>query len=390
MKRVLAFVLTLILAFSMASFAAFAEDGSYVTVTNEALEYGKKGNVISAKATIVINENANGALKIPLDFLNQFEENVTMPGDAFTYYFTIENHSQYHYSYQDGSFRVTVGGNMNDEKDRYFYSNLFSVSFTRELNMASSKDTDCGIANYLDSSSAKYAEANEVFKKNLNVSAGAKSGDQLLYIGLNGPLMGNPYMNYGFGGNMELVLQQENAPAGKTVTVSVVTPKRMSIRLLDGTVLKNGDSFQAKIGEAVYFAMCSNNWNNDTYDDHGNGVMGTVVYSVTVADSYTERSYDADSHAFVIPKGDLTLRTDTNRCFMAYRFYFEKAQYNKQTGIKQVVDPELESLSVNLPLGSTITADAYIAQVWQTSANVFIETAEDKTISYTNYIWEGM
>ena len=179
-------------------------------------------------------------------------------------------------------------------------------------------------------------------------------------------------------------------PSGKTVTVSVVTPKRMSIRLLDGTVLKNGDSFQAKIGEAVYFAMCSNNWNNDTYDDHGNGVMGTVVYSVTVADSYTERSYDADSHAFVIPKGDLTLRTDTNRCFMAYRFYFEKAQYNKQTGIKQVVDPALESLSVNLPLGSTITADAYIAQVWQTSANVFIETAEDKTISYTNYIWEGM
>jgi len=179
-------------------------------------------------------------------------------------------------------------------------------------------------------------------------------------------------------------------PSGKTATVNVVTPKRMSIRLADGTVLKNGDSFKAKIGETVYFAMCSNNWANDTYDDNGNGIMGTVVYSVTVADSYTERSYDPDSHAFVIPKGDLTLRTDTNRCFMAYRFYFEKAQYNKQTGIMQVVDPALESLSVNLPLGSTITADAYIAHVWKTNANVFIETAPDKTLSYTNYIWEGL
>ena len=172
--------------------------------------------------------------------------------------------------------------------------------------------------------------------------------------------------------------------------MNVVTPKRMSIRLADGTVLKHGDSFKAKIGETVYFAMCSNNWANDTYDDNGNGIMGTVVYSVTVANSYTERSYDPDSHAFVIPKGDLTLRTDTNRCFMAYRFYFEKAQYNKQTGIMQVVDPALESLSVNLPLGSTITADAYIAHVWKTNANVFIETASDKTLSYTNYIWEGL
>ena len=72
---------------------------------------------------------------------------------------------------------------------------------------------------------------------------------------------------------------------------------------------------------------------------------------------------------------------------MAYRYYFTKGDYNKQTGIKQVVNTPLEALSVNLPLGSTITSDAYKSYKWLDTANVFIETAADKSVSYTDYYW---
>lgn len=172
-----------------------------------------------------------------------------------------------------------------------------------------------------------------------------------------------------------------------SIKVSVVTPKRMSIRLEDGTVLKTGDSFDYIIGAEVKFQMCSNNWDNDTYDDNGNGIAGTVVYTFRVSNSFTERSYDPEAHSFVAPKGDPVLRTDTNKCFMAYRFYNKKGNYNKQTGIKQVVNTPLESLSVNLPLGSTITADGYKAMSYVLSDNVFIETNDDKTICYKDYYW---
>lgn len=177
------------------------------------------------------------------------------------------------------------------------------------------------------------------------------------------------------------------APAAKTVAVKVVTPRRMSVRLEDGKVLKTGDSFDLAIGQEIKFQMCSNNWDNDTFDDNGNGLCGTVVYTFKVANSNTERSYDADSHTFVVPKGDPALRTDVNKCFMAYRFGNTNGNYNKQTGIKQVVNTPLESLSVNLPLGSTVTADGYKAMQYVKSANVFVETAEDKSLSYTDYKW---
>lgn len=172
------------------------------------------------------------------------------------------------------------------------------------------------------------------------------------------------------------------------VTVKVVTPKRMSIRLSDGTVLVNGDSLNIAVGETIVFQMCSNNWDNNTYDDNGNGLAGTVVYRFKVSDSYTERSYDPELRLYTAPKGDPVLRTDTNTYFMAYRYYFVKGDYNKQTGISQVVNNPLEALSVNLPLGSTIDSDAYIGRIFKDTAKVFIETADDKTISYKDYNWQ--
>lgn len=179
---------------------------------------------------------------------------------------------------------------------------------------------------------------------------------------------------------------EPDEPSGKTVTVGIVTPKKMSVRFEDGTVYYGGESIDLEVGKVYRFQMCSNNWDNDIYDDNGNGLCGTVVYSVRVSDSYTERSYDPDSHTFVLPYGDPVLRTDVNKCFMAYRYHFEQGDYNKQTGIKNVVNTPLESLSVNLPLGSTVTSDAYRAMTWIDSADVFIENNNGEGMYDTVYL----
>lgn len=174
----------------------------------------------------------------------------------------------------------------------------------------------------------------------------------------------------------------------ESIEVSVIVPLKMSIRLQDGTVLNNKSSFKIELDKEIKFQMCSNNWDNDTYDDNGNGIAGTVVYTAVVSSTAKKNTYDAASRTFTIAKGDKVLRTDTNNCFMAYRFYFKKGNYNKQTGINSVVNTPLESLSVNLPLGSTITCDAYKEYSRIDSADVFIETADDKTICYKDYYWE--
>lgn len=182
------------------------------------------------------------------------------------------------------------------------------------------------------------------------------------------------------------IATDETQPGKNTVNASIVCPKKMSVRFEDGTVYYGGESINLEIGKEYKFQMCSNDWDTDTYTDDGHGICGTVVYTVRVSDRYDERSYDAATKTFVLPKGDPVLRTDVNKCFMAYRYHF-KTDYNKQTGIKQVVNTPLESLSVNLPLGSTIKSDAYIAYKLVGSADVFIENNEDLTISYTDYRW---
>ena len=73
---------------------------------------------------------------------------------------------------------------------------------------------------------------------------------------------------------------------------------------------------------------------------------------------------------------------------------FEGEDYNKQTGIDQVINTPLESLSVNLPLGSTITCNAYHDYVKVNSADVFIANNsgegvyEDEFLTSVNdYTW---
>ena len=180
---------------------------------------------------------------------------------------------------------------------------------------------------------------------------------------------------------------------GEKINMKIITPKKMSVRFEDGSIFASDSelskipSVEVEIGKTYAFQMCSNDWETGIYDDNGNGLCGTVVYHVRVSDSYSERSYDEATHTFVLPKGDPVLRTDINSCFMAYRYHFKKGDYNKQTGIANVVDKPLESLSVNLPLGSTVKSDAYKNYSYIDSDNVFIERAEDLSLSYTDYYW---
>lgn len=163
----------------------------------------------------------------------------------------------------------------------------------------------------------------------------------------------------------------DETPGGETVTISVVVPRRMSVRMADGAVLKNGDTFTMPKYGTVQFQMCTNNWDTDTYTDGGQGIAGTKVYS------YTHEK-----------NKDNVMRVDTNTYFMAVRFHFVKGDYEKLTGIDQVLSTPLESLSVNLPLGSTIDANAYVKGKVVQTGHVFVQTGEDKTLSYTDYYWE--
>ena len=86
MKKLLSVLLCAIMVFGAIPFAASAAvSATDLTITTKPLATGKYGQVTSAQSIIEIPENASGDVEIPLDFLNEFEENVTMPGDCLLY-----------------------------------------------------------------------------------------------------------------------------------------------------------------------------------------------------------------------------------------------------------------------------------------------------------------
>ena len=218
----------------------------------------------------------------------------------------------------------------------------------------------------------------------------------------------------------------------KTVSLKVITPLAMAVRFEDGSVYYSGDSVDVEVGKDYRFQMCCVDWstrtvngenkihkpdetfypaataylhtNHGTYSDDGLGLCGTVVYTVRLSDKYGDRSFDEETKTFVIPKGDYVLRTDVNKCFMAYRFTFKSGDHNKQTGIDNVVYDTgvehentledfgyykpLEFLSVNLPLGSTVTAKAYKNYEYFAEADIFVDIdAENPDRCYKTYVW---
>lgn len=222
---------------------------------------------------------------------------------------------------------------------------------------------------------------------------------------------------------------------GETIqigTLKIITPLAMAVRFDDGSVYYSGDTAEVEIGKEYKFQMCAVDWstrstngekkvhkpyetfypeetawqhtNHGIYSDDKFGLCGTVVYSFTVVAENGRNTYNADTKSFTIHKADAVLRTDNNNCFMAYRFSFKSGDYNKQTGIDKVVydtgiDHEntledfrytkpLEYLSVNLPLGTTITAKAYDNYEYIGQADIFISIDEENPDEcYKDYYW---
>ena len=202
---------------------------------------------------------------------------------------------------------------------------------------------------------------------------------------------------------------------GETVSIRIDVPLKMAVLFEDGTVYYGSEMKDVIVDKEYAFQMCSVNWDNGIYDENGNGLRGTVVYRMIAVhqnkfnelareaaqhpERYTVKGIDIiDNEAKKIiincDATDTHLETDVNNFFVAYRFHFTSSDYNKKTGIEQVINTPLESLSVNLPLGSTITCNAYIGTEKIDTANVFITTNSGEGIydnvlltSVNDYTW---
>ena len=80
---------------------------------------------------------------------------------------------------------------------------------------------------------------------------------------------------------------------------------------------------------------------------------------------------------------DTHLETDVNNFFMAYRFHGDiDYKTNLKTGIEKVINTPVESLSVNLPLGSTIACKAYNGDEVVDKADVLVTNNSGTGIYY--------
>lgn len=203
---------------------------------------------------------------------------------------------------------------------------------------------------------------------------------------------------------------------GEKVGIRIDTPLKMAVVFEDGSVYYGGEMKEFIVGKEYAFQMCSVNWENGIFDDNENGIRGTVVYRAKVVhqdefnelaraakenpERYTVKGIDIiDNEAKMIivncDAKDTHLETDVNNFFMAYRFHFPGADYNKTTGIEKVINEPLESLSVNLPAGSTITCNAYINGEKVGSDDVFITNNSGEGVyddvlltSVNDYTWD--
>lgn len=212
--------------------------------------------------------------------------------------------------------------------------------------------------------------------------------------------------------------QDETTPAAQDekVSIRIDAPLKMAVAFEDGTVCYGGEMKEFVVGEEYRFQMCAVNWDNGIFDGNDNGIRGTVVYRVKLVhqDEFNElaQAAKADTDRYIV-KGidiidnetkmiivncdaeDAHLETDVNSFFVAYRFHFTGEDYGKTTGIEKVINEPVESLSVNLPAGSTISCNAYIEGEKVGSADVFITTNSGEGIyddvfltSVNDYTWD--
>jgi hypothetical protein len=197
------------------------------------------------------------------------------------------------------------------------------------------------------------------------------------------------------------------AEEGEKANIRIDAPLKMAVAFEDGTVYYGGEMKEVIVGKEYAFQMCSVNWENGQYDGADNGLTGTVVYRMEVVhrnefnelakaakedpDRYTVKGIDIIDNVgkkiiVNIDASDTHLETDVNNFFMAYRFHFDGQDYNKKTGIDKVVNTPLESLSVNLPLGSTITCKAFNGDEQIDTADVLVMNNSGKGIYEDEYL----
>ncbi|MBQ7715133.1 MAG: choice-of-anchor A family protein, partial [Clostridia bacterium] len=164
---------------------------------------------------------------------------------------------------------------------------------------------------------------------------------------------------------------EEDEETAETGSIRIDVPRKMAVAFADGTVYYGGETKDIVFGQEYMFRMCAVNWENGLYDDDGNGLAGTVVFRMIVVhqdefneyvrnaasdpDRYTVKGIDVidNESKTIIVNGDAEdthLETDVNNFFIAYRFHFNGKDYDKKTGIANVVNNPVESLSVNLPV----------------------------------------
>ena len=212
-------------------------------------------------------------------------------------------------------------------------------------------------------------------------------------------------------------VQEETTPAAadENVRIRIDAPLKMAVAFQDGTICYGGEMKEFVVGQEYLFQMCSVNWENGIFDGNENGIRGTVVYRMKLVhqDEFNELAAAAkENTGRYIVKGidiidnetktiivncdaeDAHLETDVNSFFVAYRFHFTGEDYGKTTGIDKVINEPIESLSVNLPAGSTITCNAFIDGEKVDSADVFITTnsgegiyADEFLTSVNDYTW---
>ena len=177
----------------------------------------------------------------------------------------------------------------------------------------------------------------------------------------------------------ECTVNLDNATIGSTGSAVVIKNNSNVTLNLIGESTVTGDSSTESCGIYVEYGSAL------TIKGSGTLKVTGGKYGAAIGSYGTERNLAVEDR---LKCGDVTIAEGT-----VYAYGGDKGagigsgNYNKQTGIVNVVNTPLESLSVNLPLGSTVTADGYKAMVKVTSANVFIETAKDKSICDTNYYW---
>ena len=209
--------------------------------------------------------------------------------------------------------------------------------------------------------------------------------------------------------------EQPAEEEGEKVEIRIDAPLKMAVAFEDGTVYYGGEMKEVVVGKEYLFQMCSVNWDNGVFDGIDNGIRGTVVYRMVVVhrndflelaaaakedpERYTVKGIDIIDNVekkIIVncDAKDTHLETDVNNFFMAYRFHFEGQNYNKKTGIDKVVNTPLESLSVNLPLGSTIACKAYKGEELIDKADVFVANNSGEGVydnvyltSVNDYTW---